>query len=437
MSTTSPSNALEDLLAGPVDRDNYDLLVRNIYDSYTSVDRTHKLLRQLEADLEKASGDEARDLTEKVGILHFAMGEYDAAVERLEQVRTRKIAAHFLGHAYTRLKRYEEAVEMLERGREDEQDIGTDIPIIETLCRLHREEEAAEALSRYEDVEESADVEYARGRVAEALGEYAEALEHYEEAVQQDPEHARALFRLALNCDLNGDDERAMELYRRCVNLRPTFVGALINLGILCEDHEEYEEAIDCYKRVLAIDPHHQQARLYLRDAESSLNMYIDMTKTRRLRRLEEVFDLPVSNFELSARSRSALDRMDIQTLGGLTKITPEQLLSERNFGDTSLGEIEQLLGKYDLELGEQSAALTGQGGGTEAIEEGTLEMSVEELELSTRSRRCMQRLGIKTVGQLVQMTADQLLECPNFGDTSLEEIKTELAKLGVSLSTE
>ncbi len=437
MSTTSPSNALEDLLAGPIDRGNYDLLVRHIYDSYTSVDRTHKLLRQLESDLEKASGDEERDLAEKAGVLHFAMGQFEAAVEHLEQVRTRKTAAHYLGRAYIRLKRYEEALEMLERGREDKQDIGTEIPIIETLCRLHREEDADEALSSYEDAEESADVEYARGRVAEAQGNYAEALEHYEAAVELDPEHARALFRLALNCDLNGDDERAMELYRRCVNLRPTFVGALINLGILCEDHGEYEEAIDCYKRVLAIDPHHKQARLYLRDAESSLNMYIDMSKTRRLRRLEEVFDLPVSNFELSARSRSALDRMEIHTLGGLTRVTPEQLLSERNFGDTSLGEIEQLLSKYDLELGEQSGALIGKAPQAEAVEEGVLEMSVEEMALSTRSRRCMKRLGIKTVGQLVQMTGDQLLECPNFGETSLEEIETELAKLGLSLSTE
>lgn len=426
------------MLSGPIDRENFQPLVDRIYDSYTNVDLTHNRIKQMAAKLEKASGDEERDLAEKVGILRFAMGQYGQAVEALEAVRTRKTAAHFLGRALLELRREEEALEYLERGRLDEEDVETDTLIVDALCRLRREDEAEEFLAKHEEAEAaSADHHYARGRVAEAKGEYAEAIEQYEAGREIDPEHARCMFRLALNCDLNGDDERAIELYRQCVSLRPTYVGALINLGILCEDHGEFEEAIDCYKRVLAINPHHKQAQLYLKDAESSLNMYIDIGKARRRQRLEEIFSLPVANFELSARSRSCLDRMQIKTLGGLTKVTRDQLLNEKNFGDTSLGEIEGLLSRYDLELGEDVPE--GQDIFQTVAEppEEKLETPVEELELSTRGRRCMERLGIKTVGQLVQMTDKQLLECPNFGATSLNEVKSKLAELGLSLKSE
>ncbi|GAG34980.1 unnamed protein product, partial [marine sediment metagenome] len=201
--------------------------------------------------------------------------------------------------------------------------------------------------------------------------------------------------------------------------------------------HGVFQEAIDCYKRVLAIDPRHKQAQLYLKDAESSLSMYIDIGKSRHMQRMAETFKLPVSNFELSARSRTCLDRMDIKTLGSLTKVTREALLSAKNFGDTSLTEIEGLLARYDLELGESSEG----GESAPAVQneelQQKLDMPIEELEFATRARRCMERLGVKTVSQLVQLTERQLTSCPNFGATSLNEVRSKLAALGLSLKSE
>ncbi len=436
MPTASSDASLDELLSGTIDRDSYEALVEEIYESYTTVDLTHNRIRQMQEELAGSSGED-RELTEKLGIVQFAMGQYPDAVKNLEAVRRRKNAAYFLGRAYLEMGRNEDALDALEKARSGDVDLETDIYAVEALCRLRREEEAEELLERYGDEPDSPDLLWARARAAEARGEYGEAMDFYQEVLDENPDHALSLFRLALNCDLNGDDERAMQLYRRCVNLRPTYVGALINLGILCEDHDDYEEAIDCYKRVLAINPHHQQAQLYLKDAESSLNMYIDMGKTRRRQKMEEVFKLPVSNFELSARSRSALERMDIRTLGGLTRVTAEELLDEKNFGDTSLEEIEDLLARHDLELGENVGEGLFKVPVKEEEPDERLETSVEELHLSTRSRKCMERLGIRTVGQLVQMTEKELLECPNFGDTSVEEVKDELAEMGLSLKTE
>jgi len=438
--TTAPSQeTLEDILSASLGRDNFHALVERIYESYTSVDLTYNRIQQMAEKLPKASGERERDLAEKLGVLQFAMGEYAQAVESLERVSGRRNATHFLGRALLRLDRAEEALDCLEKGRSGDEDAFTDMLLVEAHCRLGDFEGAEEVLDKYPEDQGGADLKYARGRIAEARGEYAEAIEYYRAALDEDENHARSLFRLAFNCDLNGDDQDAIGLYERCVHLRPTFVGALINLGILYEDYGRYEDAIDCYKRVLAIDPHHERARLYLKDAESSMNMFIDMGKSRRLKRLEEVFSMPVNNFELSARSQRCLDRLDIKTLGGLTQVTPDDLLNEKNFGDTSLGEIEDLLARYNLELGDdlkEAVARKAEEQEREAAEQ-KLSMPVEELDFSTRVRRCLERLGVSTIGQLIQQTEQDLLGCPNFGDTSLEEVTDKLAELGLSLKSE
>ncbi len=59
---------------------------------------------------------------------------------------------------------------------------------------------------------------------------------------------------------------------------------------------------------------------------------------------------------------------------------------------------------------------------------------AIAELDLSVRSRKCMARLGIVTVSELVQRTSDELLSAKNFGVTSLNEIRAKLAELNLKL---
>lgn len=426
---TAQTRQIDELLAGTLDRDRFGQLVDCIYASYASVDQADRRIRQMEADLEGSSGEAERDLTEKLGILLLARGQFAEAAQRLRAVRTRKNAARFLARAYLSLRREQEALELLLDQADEDPEAA--VLAVEAYCSLRQPDEARKVLKKHLGGDESADLRYAQGRIADADGDYARAVEHYEAALELDPEHAGSLFHLAQCVNLNGDDDRAIELYRRCANLKPTYVGALVNLGILYEDHGRYAEAVDCYKRVLAIDPRHKQARLYLRDAESSLTMYVDATRARSVRRMEEVLSLPLSTFELSARSRNCLDRKDITTLGSLTKVTRDELLTEKNFGDTSLEEIESLMARYDLEIGEATS---------ESPEEAppeNLSMSVEMLELTTRCRRCLERLGARTLDDVTELTEADLLGVPNFGATSLNEIVTKLAALGLSLKAE
>jgi DNA-directed RNA polymerase subunit alpha len=69
----------------------------------------------------------------------------------------------------------------------------------------------------------------------------------------------------------------------------------------------------------------------------------------------------------------------------------------------------------------------------TESVN-GMLGKSVEELELSVRANNCLRNANITTIGELVQRTEAELMKTKNFGKKSLQEIKDELARIGLSL---
>jgi DNA-directed RNA polymerase subunit alpha len=62
------------------------------------------------------------------------------------------------------------------------------------------------------------------------------------------------------------------------------------------------------------------------------------------------------------------------------------------------------------------------------------LARSVSDLNLSVRARKCMSRLGIVALSELVQRTPDELLATKNFGVTSLNEIRQQLAEFNLKL---
>ena len=64
-----------------------------------------------------------------------------------------------------------------------------------------------------------------------------------------------------------------------------------------------------------------------------------------------------------------------------------------------------------------------------------TLEMSIEELELSVRSFNCLKRAGINTVQELCSKTPDEMMKVRNLGKKSLDEVLEKLKELGLKLN--
>ena len=63
------------------------------------------------------------------------------------------------------------------------------------------------------------------------------------------------------------------------------------------------------------------------------------------------------------------------------------------------------------------------------------LNRSVAELDLSIRARRTVENVGCLTIGDILQHTEEELLGMPNFGQTSLQELKRKLGELGLKLN--
>ena len=62
----------------------------------------------------------------------------------------------------------------------------------------------------------------------------------------------------------------------------------------------------------------------------------------------------------------------------------------------------------------------------------GLRDRSVDELELTVRSYKCLKNAKIHTLSELVAKTEEELLKTKNFGRKSLNELKEVLAILGL-----
>jgi DNA-directed RNA polymerase subunit alpha len=286
----------------------------------------------------------------------------------------------------------------------------------------------------------SAEWHYQYGCLLEKQGQSLDAISEFERALAIDETHAPAMFRLAYALDLRGEDERAIELYQRCVSRPPVHLNALMNLAVIYEDRDRYDDALACLKQVLATNPNHARARMFLKDVESSLRMHIDEDQDRTRERRSAVLDIPVTDFELSVRSRNCLKKMNINSLGDLLRITEADLLAYKNFGETSLIEIKTMLTQKGLRLGQsleeqrQNRRPELRSAPATNISPEVYNKPVSDLDLSVRSRKCLQRLNISTLGELAQRTEAELLGMRNFGQTSLSEIKERLAEHGIQL---
>lgn len=65
---------------------------------------------------------------------------------------------------------------------------------------------------------------------------------------------------------------------------------------------------------------------------------------------------------------------------------------------------------------------------------EKLLNMPISEIELSVRSANCINNANIKTIGELVTKSEQEMLKYRNFGKKSLNEIKAILSGMGLSL---
>lgn len=86
--------------------------------------------------------------------------------------------------------------------------------------------------------------------------------------------------------------------------------------------------------------------RLHLLDGSNILELrekgYLDK---------DTIMRFPISNFDLSVRTRFALMEAKVETIGDIVKHSEKDLLKMKNFGSKSLKEITDLLDNFDIRL--------------------------------------------------------------------------------------
>ncbi len=439
-----------DLKALLVEREECDSgTVQQLRNALAQGGNQHRTLREvasvLEKKLEGTTGAVAKRWHLKLGIACFFLGYTSKAIEHLKHAEG-ALAAYYLGRALASRQDYDEALKAFEKAEK----AGYNASQVQLQrAGIYRQKgdltQARNMLNKLGSqlATHSADYHFQLASCYLTEGERNTAVTHLERAVELDPSHTGALFQLGHANDLAGNDDEAISYYERCLKYPPVHVGVLKNLGVLYEDHDRYDKAAECYRRVLNADGTDEQARLFLKDAQASQTMYYNPEEEHAFSRFSQVLEIPVTDFELSVRSRNCLKKMNIKTLGDLTRVSEQQLLSSKNFGETSLEEIKEMMAAKGIRLGQSIE----QGGQQEMRyrapshlseqEQAVLNKPVSELNLSVRARKCMNRLGINTLGDLVQRSPDELLESKNFGMTSLNEVRDKLAQHGLTLRGE
>jgi DNA-directed RNA polymerase alpha subunit len=64
-------------------------------------------------------------------------------------------------------------------------------------------------------------------------------------------------------------------------------------------------------------------------------------------------------------------------------------------------------------------------------------QISIESLNISTRAYNCLKDAKVRSAGDLLELTAADLLRCKNLGRGSLAEIQAELARFGLNLKAD
>lgn len=401
----------------------------------------------LNKKLESASGQTQKNLHLKLGIVRYFQGQTNQAIEHLKHTDG-ALANFYMGRALTSQGHYDEAMKAFEKS--EKSGYAANLVLLQKagIHRLKGElKEARHILGKQEEQSKhNAEYHFQLAGLAQAEGDKPRLIQHLEKAIELDPAHSGALFHLGYANDLAGNDDDAIRYYENCLKHPPIHLGALNNLGVLYEDNDKYDKAAECYDRILKANPTDEQAkeraRLFLKDARAAQTMYYHPDEETQDAAYRQVMEIPVTDFELSVRSRNCLKKLNIKTLGDLTRVSEQQLLSSKNFGETSLDELRDIMSAKGLRIGQsldqgiqyepRSRHFHAQS--LSAEEQAMLNKPVMDLNLSVRARKCMNKLNLSSVGDLIQRTADELLEAKNFGMTSLNEVRDKLAAMGLKL---
>jgi len=203
--------------------------------------------------------------------------------------------------------------------------------------------------------------------------------------IKRDAAASRHHYELALKAEHEGDGLIAMAELRKAVAADPGEKRAVFKLALALELAGDDDDAISMYEVLVSNPPASINVLMNLATLYEDRG---DYSKAERC--LKQVLDTDFNN------KRARLFMTDVMASKGMIK-------DEEGPGDRF-----------------KRSAL--------------LDTPVTDFELSVRARTCLKKMAIRTLGDLIKTTEQELMSFKNFGDNSLVEIKQMLAAKGLKL---
>ncbi len=179
------------------------------------------------------------------------------------------VALADLATTFRLLRRYEEALELLERRRRERpDDFGVLADIGRCLSALGRYGEAEAMLRRALAGLDNAPTRYALGLALDRAGRASEAVAEYRRALDRNPNHLSTLNNLGVTLAGQGRMDEAEHHFERVIAIDPKNADGLANLGLALSARGARDRAARAFREALRLDPDHIGARAGLQDIE-------------------------------------------------------------------------------------------------------------------------------------------------------------------------
>lgn len=281
---------------------------------------------------------------------------------------------------------------------------------------LGRIEEAIQTLAPARQSKERA---YVLGQSYLEVGRTGEALTHLKEAVESDSEdgHAKlAYLETRIKAGLHEEAEKQIDQMAKKFAASAEYHYLR---GLASDMQGYYADALEAYEKALELEPGH--ARALFRIAHS-LDLHGDdaaaIERYEQLRNLRPCHVNTMINLGTIYEDRGEYDKAT-ECYKAILEYFPNHPRAKLYYKDS----VASSSMFYDEDAARREQKV-----------QQILSQPVAEISCSPRVRAALQRLGVNTLGDLAQKSEEDLLGLPNFGRTSLREVKEILATRGLSM---
>lgn len=205
--------------------------------------------------------------------------------------------------------------------------------------------------------------------------------------LKKNPENADLVHAQALWYDLQGYRDEAQQRYERALECEPGHARSLFRLAYLYDLRGEDARALELYEQLRKGRPLH---------VNTMINLGLTYEDLGEFEKADECYTSVLEYFPNHPRAR----QYHRDAAASLSMY-------------------------YDEEAARRQAKL-----------QQVLQQPLAEITFSQRVRNALVKLGAATLGDLVAKTEEELLELPNFGKTSLREVKEFLSTKGLAFSS-